>query len=65
MLQVNTIKDKTIISIDNKIMSKTEIYDFLKRIEFEFIINSSDFDDEVSTVADDIQSEWWKEDKAK
>ncbi|HPI21006.1 MAG TPA: hypothetical protein PKY56_11610 [Candidatus Kapabacteria bacterium] len=63
MIEVSTLNNKTIISIDNDSIPKEDILYLVKRMEYEQSINKANFKDDVLELSEKIQTEWWEANK--
>lgn len=64
-ISVDTSKDKFIISIDKKAMSKDTLMQFIDLLRLEFLAQKVNFDESVEELGEEIKGEWWDKNKDK
>jgi hypothetical protein len=62
-VEVTSLKDRMVISIDKSLVSKEYLLNLLNRLYLEGLAKKADFDEEVLEVSEEIKSNWWKENK--
>ncbi len=62
-VEVTSLKDRVVISIDKSLVSKEYLLNLLDRLQFENLLKKADFDEKVLDISEEIKSNWWKENK--
>lgn len=62
-VEVTSLKDKLVISIDKSLVSKEYLLSLLNRLQLENLVKKADFDEKVLEVSEAIKTNWWKENK--
>ena len=62
-VEVTSLKDRLVISIDKSLVSKEYLLNLLNRLYLEDLAKKADFDEKVLEISEEIKSNWWKENK--
>jgi hypothetical protein len=62
-VEVTSLKDRLVISIDKSLVSKEYLLNLLNRLYLEGLSKKADFDEKVLEISEEIKSNWWKENK--
>lgn len=62
-LEVTSLKDRLVISIDKTLISKEYLLNLLNRLQVENLATKADFDEKVMDIAEEIKTGWWKKNK--
>ena len=62
-VEVTSLKDRVVISIDKSLVSKEYLLNLLDRLQLENLLKKADFDEKVLDISEEIKSNWWKENK--
>ena len=62
-VEVTSLKDRLVISIDKSLVSKEYLLNLLNRLYLEDLSKKADFDEKVLEISEEIKSNWWKENK--
>jgi len=62
-VEVTSLKDRVVISIDKSLVSKEYLLNLLDRLQLENLLKKADFDKKVLDISEEIKSNWWKENK--
>ncbi len=64
-LQIDTSKDKYIISIDKDLIDKDLLFQFVDYLRLESLAEKVDFDEDIEGIGEEIKQKWWKENRHK
>ena len=64
-IQVDTSKDKFIISIDKDLIDKDLLLQFVDILRLESLAEKVDFDEDMEELDEEIKKNWWKKNKDK
>jgi hypothetical protein len=62
-IQLNTQKDKYLISIDKSMFDKAWLLKLLENLRVEELAHKFDFDESIETLGEDIKADWWAKNK--
>ena len=62
-VEVTSLKDRVIISIDKSLIDKEYLLNLLDRLQVESLSQKANFDEKVLDISEEIKRNWWKENK--
>jgi hypothetical protein len=62
-VEVTSLKDRVIISIDKSLINKEYLLNLLDRLQVESLSQKANFDEKVLDISEEIKKNWWKENK--
>jgi len=62
-IEVTSLKNRMVISVDKALISKETLLDFLDRLQIENLARKANFDESVLEISENIKENWWKENK--
>lgn len=62
-VEVTSLKDRLLISIDKSLVSKEYLLNLLSRLRLEELARKAGFDEKVTEISEELKSAWWKENK--
>lgn len=62
-VEVTSLKDRVIISVDKSLVSKEYLLNLLDRLQLENLAQKADFDEKVLEISEEIKKNWWKKNK--
>jgi len=63
-VEIKTLKDKWIITVDKSVTDVETIDSFLKKLKIEELTRKADFDEEkLMQISDEIKKDWWDKNK--
>ena len=51
------------LTIDDSIVDRESLVQFIERLRFEYLIRKANFDDSIEELGEEIKSKWWEENK--
>lgn len=64
-VEVTSLKDRLLISIDKSLVSKEYLLNLLSRLRLEELARKAGFDDKVSEISEELKANWWGENKSR
>ncbi|MCF8333680.1 MAG: hypothetical protein K9I47_06000 [Bacteroidales bacterium] len=64
-VQVDTSKDKFIISIDKNLIDKDLLFQFVDILRLESLAEKVNFDEDMEKLDEEIKENWWEKNKDK
>lgn len=62
-VEVTSLKDKVVISIDKSLVSKEYLLNLLSRLQLENLIMKANFDENILDISEEIKRNWWGKNK--
>ena len=62
-IEVTSLKNRMVISVDKSLISKESLLNFLERLQIENLARKANFDESVLEISEEIKRNWWKENK--
>jgi hypothetical protein len=63
VFEIESTKDKLIITIDRTSVDARISTNLLKRLRVEQLVKKADFDNDIIQLAETIKEKWWKKNK--
>ncbi|HYV90724.1 MAG TPA: hypothetical protein VE978_03035 [Chitinophagales bacterium] len=51
------------LTIDDSIIDRESLVQFIERLHFEYLIRKAKFDEDIEGLGQEIKSKWWEENK--
>lgn len=62
-IDLQTTKDKFLISIDKDSVDKEFLLGLIGKIRLETLVRKADFDERVEDLGEEIKADWWEKNK--
>ena len=62
-ITLDSSKDRFIISIDKKLVSKDALLQFLEHLRLEALAEKVDFKEDIEDLGEEIKRDWWQANK--
>ncbi len=64
-IQLDTQKDKYLISVDSSVFDKAWILRLIENLRMEELARQFDFDKEIEELGEEIKANWWAKNKTR
>lgn len=62
-IEVTSLKNRMVISVDKSLISKESLLNFLERLQIENLARKANFDESVLEISEEIKRNWWEKNK--
>ena len=62
-IELETTKERYIISVDKNAVNQDTIHDLINRLRLEYLLEKADFKEDINSIGNEIKANWWQKNK--